>query len=93
MRRATLKENKRGLRSEQLQAALKLGKREITGTLNQALAGKEDHEEGPEAFDHVLCGVTWTRWEPLAIAAEAQIPSRACPSNGTSTWAALDVAM
>jgi hypothetical protein len=43
---AKLKEHKGGLRSEQLQKALKLDKKEITGPLNQALAAKKVTKKG-----------------------------------------------
>jgi hypothetical protein len=43
---AALKGSKGGLRSEQLQTALKLDKKEITGPLNQALAGKKITKKG-----------------------------------------------
>jgi len=43
---AKLGEHKDGLRSEQLQKALKLDKKEITGPLNQALAAKKISKKG-----------------------------------------------
>jgi hypothetical protein len=43
---AKLGEHKDGLRSEQLQKELKLDKKEITGPLNQALAGKKISKKG-----------------------------------------------
>ena len=43
---AKLGEHKTGLRSEQLQKALKLDKREISGPLAQALAAKKISKKG-----------------------------------------------
>ena len=41
-----LKKNKNGMRSEQLQKLLKLDKKEISGPLNEALAGKKITKKG-----------------------------------------------
>ena len=41
-----LKKNKNGMRSEQLQKLLKLDKKEISGPLNEALAGKKISKKG-----------------------------------------------